>query len=50
MIIFIRTHTYSVRREVVPDEESIIRLLDVLPVSVTLKVDHNIVDKENPIN
>jgi len=32
MILFSRTHTYSARREIVPDEESIIRLLDVLPV------------------
>ena len=31
MIIFIRTRNYSVGREAVPDEEFIIRLLNVLP-------------------
>ena len=49
-IIFIRTHTYSARREVVPNEVSITRLLDVLPVLFTLGVDQNTVDIENPIN
>ena len=42
-------HTYFADREAVPDEESIMRLLDVWPVSATLKEDHNIVDREIPI-
>jgi len=45
-----RTHTYTVGREAVSHEESVIRLLDILSVSATLKIDHNIIDKENPIN
>jgi len=42
-------HTYFVAREDVPNEESIMRLLDIQHVSVTLKEDHNTVDGENPI-
>jgi len=39
-------HTYLAGREVVPNEESIMRLLDVRPISATLEEDHNIVDEE----
>jgi len=49
-IIFIRTHTYSARRKAVPNEVSITRLLDVLPVLITLGVDQNTIDIINPIN
>ena len=42
-------HTYFAGRKVVPDEEYIMRLLDVRPISATLKEDHSIVDRENPI-
>jgi len=42
-------HTYFVGREVVPNKDSIMRLLDVWPISATLDEDHNIVDRENPI-
>jgi len=44
-----RMHTYFVAHEDVPNEESIMRQLDIQPVSVTLKEDHNTVDGENPI-
>ena len=42
--------TYTVGREAVTNGEPVMKPLDVLPVSVTLEEDHNIVDRENPIN
>jgi len=44
-----RIHTHLIGHEVVHDEESVIRLLDVRAVSATLKEDHIIVDRENLI-
>jgi len=41
---------YTVGREAIIDEEPVMRPLDVLPISITLEEDHNIVDRENPIN
>ena len=41
--------TYTVGREAALVGEPAMRLLDVSPISVTLEEDHNIVDRENPI-
>jgi len=40
---------YSTWHEDVPNKESVIRLLDILPVFYHSEKDHNIVDKKNPI-
>ena len=43
-------NAYFAGREAVPDEECIMKLIDVWPISATLEEDHNIVDREkNPI-
>ena len=44
-----RTNTYFAGREAVPDEVSVMRSLDVLPVLCHSGVDHNILDMENLI-
>ena len=41
--------TYTIRREADTNKDPLMRPLDALLVSVTLKEDHNTVDGENPI-
>ena len=44
-----RMRAYTVGREAVTDWDPVMRPLDILHVSVILKENHNIIDKENPV-
>ena len=50
MVLYLfRLHTHFVGYEIMPGEKSVTRLLIFYLFSNTLEVNHNIVDKENPI-